>query len=118
MFERTTCPIHEKSPFFLRIPPTNEPTLPKWIPREIASLFNLFFFPYIYTRIYISLTRLRPRIGYVVHVRQLGLEPLQAAVEAVVEHDGDGHAAQDHHHQDASQGALEIDKKTIKKWQK
>ncbi len=87
-------------------------------PRDRFSLQPLLFPVYGIYYIYISLTRLSPRIGYVVHVRQLGLEPLQAAVEAVVEHDGDGHAAEDHHHQDASQGALEIDKKTIKKWQK
>ncbi len=40
-------------------------------------------------------------------VRQLSLEPLQPPVEAVVEHNGDGHAAQEHHEQDAGQSTLD-----------
>ena len=43
------------------------------------------------------------RIGYVVDVREFRLESLEAAVAAVVHHDGDDHGAKERHNQHARQ---------------
>ena len=48
--------------------------------------------------------RCRGWVRNVVDVGELGLEPLEAAVAAVVHHDGDNHSAKKGHHQHARQG--------------
>ena len=45
----------------------------------------------------------RSRIWYVVDVREFRLESLEAAVTAVVHHDGDDHGAKEGHNQHARQ---------------